>query len=79
VAISPPSPSPEVARTRARTAALTRAVRNGERPASDLEAAQREHKDARTEDYIRKAVAAAPPLSDEAAHRIVALLLTGRS
>lgn len=68
---------PEITRTRARVAALSRAVRNGERPQADLEAARQELKDARTEDYIRKVIAAAPPLSDAAAQRIVGLLMTG--
>ncbi len=74
---SPPPPSPPVARTRARVGALTRAVRNGERPQVDLDNAKRDHKDARVEDFIRKELAAAPPLSDGAAQRIVALLMTG--
>lgn len=74
---SPPPPSPEVSKTRARVGALARAVKYGERSQADLDEAKREHKDARTEDFIRKALAQAPPLSDEAAQRIVGLLLTG--
>jgi len=72
-----PPPSPAVASTRGRVAALTRSVRNGERPESDLIEARRAHRAAKTFDYVQKALAEAPPMTDEQAHRIAALLLAG--
>lgn len=71
------SPAPEVARSRGRVAALSRAVRNNERPEADLIEARRDHRAARTYEFVRKAVAEAPPLTDAQCQRIAALLLAG--
>ena len=71
-------PEKSASRTaKARVGALSRAVRNGERPAADLDAARQELRDARAEEYIRAALAASPPLSEDASHRIAALLTGG--
>lgn len=73
----PSSPVPEVSSTRGRVAALSRAVRNGERSQSDLTQARRDHRAAVTYEYVRKAVSEAPPMTDEQCQRIAALLLAG--
>lgn len=63
--------APPVAHQRARVAALTR----GRAPDDpDLIDARQLLKEARLEDYIRRTVAAAPPLSDEQRDRLAILL-----
>lgn len=64
--------SPEVARTRSR---LGVASRRGDSAA--IEAARRDHTAARLEDFIRRTVDAAPPLSLEQRQRLAALLSGG--
>ena len=59
---------------RARVAALSRAVRAGERPASDLDDARRDYRTATLADYIERTLAAAPPLTDEQRTRLAELL-----
>ena len=61
---------------RARIAALTRAIRAGERPVDDpaLPEARRNLKAARAADYIRKVLEEAPPLSDEQRTQLAELL-----
>lgn len=56
---------------RARVAALSRS-RTPDDP--DLAAARRDLRAARAEDYIRKVVEAAPPLTDEQVRRLSVLL-----
>lgn len=68
--------SPNRNRERARVAGLTRAVRNGERPADDpdlLDAKQR-LREATIAVYIEKTLAAWPPLTDEQRTRLAELL-----
>lgn len=64
---------------RARVAALSRRVQAGERAPDDPELAEARQnlRAAKLEDHIRKAVAEAPPLSDEQRDRIVAILRGG--
>lgn len=71
--------SSEAARARAKIAGLSRAVRNGERPAGgpELDQAHRDLEAAVFVDRVAKLVAAAPPLTDEQRARISALLRTG--
>ncbi len=63
-------------RPRAKIAALTRAVRNGERAADDPELAdaRRDLAQAQLADYIEKILAQAPPLTDEQRTRLAELL-----
>jgi len=72
---------PEVAHARARIAGLTRSVRYGERPQSDLDAAKRDLAEATAEaqraDYIERMVAMAPTFTDEQRDRIAAILNAG--
>lgn len=70
--------SPAVAHHRARVAAMSRAVRNGERPAADLDRAKRDFNAAKIADYIRRALAEAPPLTDEQRVRLADLLRPAR-
>lgn len=64
--------NPEVARTRSRVAVAHRF----HDPVAILEA-RREHAAAKLEDYIRRTVDAAPPLSPEQRERLAALLRGG--
>lgn len=69
---------PHAARQRARIASLTRAVRNGERPADDpaLDDARREFAVSRIADCITAILEKAPPLTDEQRQQIANLALT---
>lgn len=71
---------PQVSKARASVAALSRCVRNGERPADDpdLVTARRDLNAARLESYIEKVLAQAPPLSDEQRNRLAELLRPAR-
>lgn len=61
---------------RARIAALTRAIRAGERPADDpaFTAAKRDFAAARIEGDIERILSEAPPLTDEQRARLAELL-----
>ena len=65
---------PALAHTRARVASATRDVRRGRYPESKLHDAKRDHQAAVLEHYIQKALASAPPLSDEQRTRLAELL-----
>lgn len=69
-----PGISPNLAQHRGKVAGLTRSVRNGERPQSDLIAAKRDYTEAKTADYIEKVLSSAPPLTDEQRIRLAELL-----
>lgn len=64
---------------RGRIAALTRAVRNGERPADDQELleARRNFKAKRLAEHVEKKLAEWPPLTPEQLDHIAAILRTG--
>lgn len=66
---------------RARIAALTRAIRAGERLPDDpdLADAQRNLRYKRTAEYIVKVVGQAPPLSDDQLSRLAELLRPARA
>jgi hypothetical protein len=67
--------SPATAHNRARIGALSRAVKNGERPDNgELDDARRGLAEAKIAAYIEKVLAAAPPLSDEQRTRLAELL-----
>lgn len=73
--------SDAAARHRGRIAGLTRAVRNGERPADDPELTEA-RRDLRAEvlaGHVEKVLAQAPPLTDEQRDRIAAILRSGRA
>jgi hypothetical protein len=61
---------------RSQIAVISRAIKRGERPADDpaLDDAKRDFTAARLEQHIEKALAAAPPLSDEQRTRLAELL-----
>jgi hypothetical protein len=69
-------PSPSVASSRAKVAGLTLGVRTGKRQPDDPELlnAKRGLAAANIADYIERALAAAPPLSDEQRTRLAELL-----
>ncbi|WP_018599658.1 hypothetical protein [Mycobacterium sp. 155] len=71
--------SGSIAHHRARVAALTRACRNGERPQADLDEARRAMAEAQIEQYVRRVVAEAPPLTDAQRERLADLFRAGRS
>ena len=75
------TPTPEVTRLRARVAALTRAVNNGERAADDpvLEDCRRQLAEVRLTQYVEQIVARWPRPSDEVIDKIAGLLRAGRS
>jgi hypothetical protein len=62
---------------RARVAALTRAVRAGERTQAELDQAIREFKDTRVERYVAKIIEDWPSPSEEQLNRVVTLLRAG--
>jgi hypothetical protein len=64
---------------RARIGSLTRAIRNGERPADDpeLEEAYRNFRAERLVDHVTKALAATPMLSRQQREHVASLLLAG--
>lgn len=66
-------------RERAKVAALSRCVGNGERSADDPELAQARLnlRALRLEEHVRKVVTEAPPLTDEQRDRIAAILRGG--
>ncbi|OBK29533.1 hypothetical protein A5634_18165 [Mycobacterium asiaticum] len=72
--------NPEKTHLRARNAALTRAVRNGERAADDpaLENCRRQLAEIRLTEYVENIVANWPRLTDEQIDRIAGLLRSGR-
>lgn len=72
------SPSKAVAVARARKAALSRCVKNGERSPDELILAQRDLVFANVADYIQKTVAAAPPFTPEQVDRLRVLLEPAR-
>ena len=61
---------PRVATARARVAALSRCVNNGERPADELATARADLAEARAVNFIEKATTAVSPLSDERRTRL---------
>lgn len=61
-------------RKRAIKAALTRAVRAGERPVSELEKASRDFTESRARDYINHILSQRPPLTNEQRNRLAELL-----
>jgi hypothetical protein len=65
---------------RARIAAITRGIRAGERQPDDpqLAEARRNLKALRLEEYVRKVLAEAPPLTDEQKTRLAELLRPAR-
>lgn len=69
-----PAIAPPVAHTRARVASLSRS-RTADDP--DLIAARRELTATSLEDYIRRVVSAAPPLTPEQRDRLALLLREG--
>jgi len=66
--------SPAAKRVRGQVAALSRAVRNGERPKADLDAAKARFQAIRDEDRFREILAEAPKLTDEQRNRLAELL-----
>ena len=76
--------SAQAAHHRARVAALTRAVRAGERTQQELDEARRQLAAARQpqrvaelEKHVKQVVGSWPPLTDKQVDRIAALLRTG--
>ncbi len=69
---------PEVSKARAQVAGLSRAVRNGERPQADLDAAKSRLKAKLAERYVQKVLTEAPPLTDEQRTRLAELLRPAR-
>ena len=71
--------SAAVAHHRARTAALTRAIRNGERPPDDADLidARQNLTALRLEEHVRRVLATAPRPSDEQLQHIATILLSG--
>jgi hypothetical protein len=69
-------PKNSVAHHKSRVAALTRAVRNGERPADDpdLIDSRQQLATANIEAYIAKTLAKAPPLTDSQRNALAELL-----
>jgi hypothetical protein len=69
-------PKNAVAHHKSRVAALTRAVRNGERPADDQDLidSRRELATANIEAYIAKTLAKAPPLTESQKNALAELL-----
>jgi hypothetical protein len=72
--------NPAKTHLRARVAALTRAVRNGERSAGDptLEECRRELAALRLAEYVEETVRNWPPLTEEQLDHIAGLLRAGR-
>jgi len=72
--------SADAAHQRAKIGALTRAVRNGERPADcpELREAKQKLAEIRAEDHVRRILDSAPPLSDEQRTRLAELLRPAR-
>jgi hypothetical protein len=68
---------PQVSKTRARVAALSRGVRAGERTPDELDNAKRDLAAANLEQYVRQAVAACPILTREQIDRVAAILRGG--
>ncbi|TXH28701.1 MAG: hypothetical protein E6R06_00300 [Mycobacterium sp.] len=66
--------SPAAKRVRGQVAALSRAVRNGERPKADLDAAKARFQEIRDEDRFQEILAEAPKLTDEQRGRLAELL-----
>jgi len=69
---------PQVAKARARVAALTRVVRAGERPQKDLDAAKRDLEKANRTAYIDRLVANAPAFTPEQIDQLRVLLEPAR-
>jgi hypothetical protein len=72
--------NPAKTHLRARVAALTRAVRNGERPAGDptLEECRRELAALRLAEYVEDTVRNWPRLTDDQIDSVAGLLRSGR-
>jgi hypothetical protein len=70
-------PAPDTAHHRATVASIARCVKNGERPASDLEDARRGLAGAKLEDHVRKVLETAPRPTDAQLARVAALLNSG--
>lgn len=70
---------PEVAQARARKAALSRCIKNGERPPGDpaAEDATRDLAAAKIRSYVERVLETAPPLTDEQRTRLAELLRPG--
>ena len=75
------SANPAINHLLARNAALTRAVRNGERQAADkaLEECRRELAALRLAEYVEETVRNCPPLTDAQIDTIAGLLRSGRA
>jgi hypothetical protein len=71
--------SPAASHHRGRIAGLSRAIRNGERPADDPEIidARRALRAERLADHVQQVIAEWPPLTDGQLARVAALLITG--
>jgi len=65
---------PQVSKARARVAALSRCVSNGERTPDELTQARSELATANIAAYVDKILSAAPPLTDEQRTRLAELL-----
>jgi hypothetical protein len=72
-----PAPSAAVAHHRARVGAITRAVRAGERSATDLAAAKRDLAAERLTEHVAKVLGSWPPLTEQQLDRIAAILRAG--
>lgn len=65
---------------RSKAAILQREIRNGRRPETDQKLVDEHYRNMRAlrlEDYVKKTLQAAPPLTDEQRERIAALLRAG--
>lgn len=71
--------SPAAKQVRGQVAALSRAVRNGERPKADLDAAKARFREIRDEDHFQEILAAAPKLTEEQRNRLAELLKPARA
>jgi len=70
--------SPAAKQLRGQVAALSRAVRNGERPQADLDAAKARFQKIRNEDRFQEILAEAPRLTDSQRTRLAELLRPAR-
>lgn len=70
---------PQVSKSRARVAALSRGVRAGERTPDELDNAKRDLAAANLEQYVRRAVATCPTLTRQQIDRVAAILRGGHA
>lgn len=71
--------SPDVYHHRAKVGALARAVRNGERPKSDLDDARRDLAITKLAEHAEQVVSSWPPPTPEQLRRVAAILNAGGS